>query len=815
MPAAPHLRTQGRKVAPVVTFSDWLRARSDEQLVVLLSHRADLASPSPSTLLSLAARATSRASLQRATTMLDAAHLTVLESVAVLEDLEEAVTTERVVAAIAGLSPGPTGTDATAVPTLLDHLTDSALLWQSVPGSYRPAPGIEDTLDAYPAGLGPALRGDRPDLTLLDSPDAPPGARAILAALTWGPPVGKIATAGSPTAPPTRWLIDHGFVRQVDANHVMLSREVAMDLRAGRTHRGLPPAPALPDPTLAQATIDAESARAAQEIVRMVAEVITTWQVVPAPALKSGGLGVRELRRLAQQLDVDEQAAAFVVELAMMTGLVTGDGGDPAAFAPTLAADDWLAADLPTRWAELAAAWCPSARAPWLVGSRDDRGTLRSALDPDLHRVWVPRLRSEVLRVLALAPQAAVDADAVVAVLTWRSPRSAPPAAPVAALLRGAELLGVTGAGALAGVGQLLADSPPLAVPDDATRLALAGSLSATLPAPVDEVLLQGDLTGIVPGRPTTALEALLADSADVESRGSAITVRFTAGSVTRALDAGRTADTLLAELALHSRGVIPQPLDYLVRDAARRHGQVRLGVAASYVRVEDPVLLAGLVGDPKLAALGLFALAPTVLAATVPAGQLLAALRERGLAPAMEDADGNVVQTDRRASYVRVPTRRGRRSTQHSRSVDGAPERMSGPERTERLRSLVARLRDQNQITQERRAQGAGMSATGAAASGRSGAAGAGALGAGARGSGTLGSGTSDPLTALGLLREAAADGREVWLEMVGPAGGLTRLRIRPMGIDAGRLRAVDVARGTEITVAVHRVAGAEHVTD
>ena len=384
----------------------------------------------------------------RATAALDAAHLAVLEAVAVLDALGEEVTAERAIAAIAAPSapsqePDPRAPDdGPLVLALLDDLTTLALLWQPTPGWFRPAPGIEETLDSVPAGLGPVLRpGDvRPDLRLLDSPDAPAGIRAILAALCWGPPVGRIpSSADSPTFTPTRWLIDHGFLRQVDAQHVALPREVALDLRSGRTHRGLPPAPTLPTQTLTQETVDAESARAAQEIVRLVAQVISIWQSAPAPALRSGGLGVRELRRLAQQLETQEQSAAFVVELALMAGLIADDGGDPSSFAPTDAADEWLEAGLPARWAALVAAWFASARAPWLVGSRDDRGALHSALEPDLHRVWVPRLRSEALRVLAQAPLAAVDAETVVAVLAWRTPRSVPPLTAVAALLREAD----------------------------------------------------------------------------------------------------------------------------------------------------------------------------------------------------------------------------------------------------------------------------------------------------------------------------------------------------------------------------------------
>lgn len=786
----------------MVTFSNWLSARSDAQLVIMLSHRMDLTSPSPTTLASLAARATSRASLERATATLDAAHLTVLESVAVLDALGETVTTSRAVAAI-----GAPANNTSPVPAVLDALLDLALLWQPEPGAVRPAPGIEDALSAYPAGLGPPLRPhhDRPDLALLDSPDAPAGTRAILTALQWGPPIGRLpATADTPTAAPTRWLIAHGFVHRVDPQHVLLPREIAMDLRAGRTHRDLPTAPAVPEPALEQATIDAESARAAQEVVRMVAEVLTTWQTVPAAALKAGGLGVRELRRLAQQLDADEPAAAFVVELALMAALVTGEGTDPVAFAPTVDADAWLAADLPTRWATLAAAWSASARAPWLVGSRDDRGALRGALEPGLHRVWVPRLRSQLLDVLAEAPRAPINADAALATLTWRAPRSAPPLTAVTALLHEAALLGVTGAGALAAGGHLLAATGHLlAMPDDATRLsragALADSLAATLPDAVDVLLLQGDLTGIVPGRPTVALEALLTSTADVESRGAAITVRFTPESITRAFGAGRTADDLLTELTAHSKGPVPQPLHYLVHDAARRHGQVRLGAATSYVRVDDPALLAGLVEDPKLAALGLFTLAPTVLAATVPAAQLLTALRARGLAPATEDRTGTIIHTDRTA-HIRLPGRRGRQPGQHPRTVDGAG-------RTDRLQALITDLRAQSALPQGRRAQG--QRTQGQRTQGELPTPAGSGVGQG------VGTGTADPLIALGLLREAAADGREVWLEAIGPTGNMTRRRVRPVRIDAGRLRAIDIDRAGEITVAVHRIAGVEPVTD
>src|SRR5690606_37888418 len=118
--------------------------------------------------------------------------------------------------------------------------------------------------------------------------------------------------------------------------------------------------------------------------------------------------------------------------------------------------------------------------------------------------------------------------------------------------------------------------------------------------------------------------------------------------SVVRALDQGGTGDDLLGRLAAHSRTPVPQPLEYLVRDAARRHGRVRVGTASSYVRAEDPVLLAGLVEAPALRPLGLVLLAPTVLVSAAPAAELQDALREQGIASVVEGPDGRVLVAER-----------------------------------------------------------------------------------------------------------------------------------------------------------------------
>ncbi|GAA4719232.1 helicase-associated domain-containing protein [Isoptericola chiayiensis] len=752
------------------TFTEWVRSRSDDELVTLLRARPDLGTPAPSTLRSFAARAGSRTSLDRAVAHLDAGRLQILESLLALSDGGPPVTLERLAAAIGAPESG------SAIAQVLDRLRAAALVWDDETGIH-PAPGLDEVLGPYPAGLGPAV-ADGPDLTRLDH--LGPAARHVLDALTWGPPVGVVPAAGTDARRAVDALVDDGLLHRSGSRHVLLPRPVGLALREGRTHQAPdldPPRPdarEVPDPST-----DAEAAAAALDLVRRVARLITAWDDTPPAVLRAGGLGVRDLRRTAQLLECDEPTAAVVLEIAASAGLVADDGDSPATYRPTVAADVWEGSDDADRWAALALAWSTSRRTAWQVGSRDEKGAVRAPLAPDLNKPWVPRLRDQVLETLAAQPGAALGVDDVATVLRWHSPRAVPPDAAVAGLLREAALLGVTGAGALSAPGRALTADPD---PE-----ALADALRQVLPAEVPEILLQGDLTGIVPGRPSRELARLIDQAADVESRGAATTVRFTTASVTRALDHGRAGEDLLSELASRSPVPVPQPLEYLVKDTARRHEALRVGAAQSYVRAADPTVLAGLAEDPALASWGLVRLTPTVLAAAVPASELHQLLRERGLLSALEGPDGRALGRLRRPDRLD----RGRWSR---RSGSGAVRTTTDEARAE----LVARMRG-----------GTGGSGGGASDDGTPDGRGA----AGRSGPGTAGAAVvrPEPGDALAELTEALRDGRSVWVEMVGGAGALERRELKPLKLDGGRLRALDADREAELTIAVHRIAAVE----
>ena len=221
-----------------------------------------------------------------------------------------------------------------------------------------------------------------------------------------------------------------------------------------------------------------------------------------------------------------------------------------------------------------------------------------------------------------------------------------------AAVLREAEWLGITGRGALSTAGRLLFDAT-------AGPSAAEEAISTHLPSPVEHVLLQADLTAVAPGRLEGSIAQFMRLVSDVESRGGATVYRFSPESVRRALDAGWSSVQVLTALKDASRTPVPQPLEYLVGDVARRHGQTRVGSVAAYIRSDASAVLDTMLADRGLAALQLRRLAPTVVVSPAHRAVVLEMLRENGFAPVAETTDGGVMVPP--VSHHRAPARRQR----------------------------------------------------------------------------------------------------------------------------------------------------------
>lgn len=140
-----------------------------------------------------------------------------------------------------------------------------------------------------------------------------------------------------------------------------------------------------------------------------------------------------------------------------------------------------------------------------------------------------------------------------------------------------------------------------------------AATMSPYLPAEIDRVYLQADLTAIAPGPLAPALDLRLRSIAVRESRAQASTYRFTADSIGAGMTEGETAESMREFLAGLSLTGIPQPLAYLIESTASRHGLVRVRAdeATGRTRVEslDEGLLEAIAVDQALRPLGLLVL--------------------------------------------------------------------------------------------------------------------------------------------------------------------------------------------------------------
>jgi hypothetical protein len=406
-----------------------------------------------------------------------------------------------------------------------------------------------------------------------------------------------------------------------------------------------------------------------------------------------------------------------------------------------------------------------------MIGLRDTNDKPLAALSAELRTPHAARDRGAILGALAELPAGAgLPAAELARVLCWRQPRRRRHfrTESVEHTLTEASAVGILGRGALTEAGRILLGdgSQRTTEAQETAATAAVAAMTAALPEPVDHVLVQADLTVIAPGPLVPELRHQIALVADVESAGAATVYRLSEASVRRALDAGLTAAELRQLFTVHSRTPVPQALTYLIDDVARRHGRLRAGMAQSFVRSEDPALLAEVLAAPVAGHLALRAVAPTVAISQATLGEVLHQLRAAGFSPAGEDSSGAIV--DLRPRGARIPARPTAR-----------PAWRPAPPSTEQLHLLVTELRAGEKAARARSGQTvrADGSRTSTAAS-------------------------------MALLQLAARVRRAVHIEYVDAQGIATQRIVQPVQITGGQLDALDPVTGAVRHFALHRLA-------
>jgi hypothetical protein len=701
----PDRRPPLRRRIALPGYAAALEGVSDAELRRLLERRPDLlAPPLPSSFPELAGRAGTPASLTAALRSLDLGALRLAELLAV-------VGRPTTVAALARAA-GP-GLDRGRLEAGLAALAELGIALPGPDGTISGPPRLDGPF-GRPGGLGPpvaelakvGVSAERLGRILANlGLPSPPGAgkaalvRAVSAALADpevaaravaeadqdarrlldealaapGPitvmGVGYGRFAGYPDAEPASWLLERGLLLPVTYSQLVVPREAALGLRGGLVFPHWPEPPVVPstDPLPDGA---ARAAAAASRAVVAAEGVCTRLDRQPLGLVRAGTVAVRDLGRLAGDLSLAVEQLALLLDLLVEAGvLAVGGPFGQRSLGLRPEADAWLAAPRARRWADLVAAWRAAdlALEDHLVAPHRPSG--QAAAD---------RARPLAGRRLAAAParrQGLLDTlttttgvDALAGLLAWRQPMVWPEPrgaggdeleATVRAVLDGAAFLGA----AVVDRGRAEAGLAAEELAAGVGAAGLAEVAGPALPDGSDRFLVAGDLTVVAPGGLAPAVQTRLAGLADREAAGAG-TWRIDEGSLRRAFDEGRSADEVLDFLRSHSSTPLPQALEYLVADAARRHGRLRVGGAATYLR-GDPALVAGAVRSAAGRRLGLRELAPGVAVTGRSQRELLAALRKAGEAPLAEEPDGS-------------PRPEGLRQVRHAQRP--APDRLGGP---------------------------------------------------------------------------------------------------------------------------------------
>jgi hypothetical protein len=713
---------------PLPGYAAALAGLSDAELHRLLERRPDLLSPpGPASFPELAGRAGTPASLAAALRALDLGTLRLAELLAVLG----LPATVPALAEAAGPRLDPMRLEAG-----LATLAGLGIALPSSDGTISGPPGLGAPF-GRPGGLGPpvaelakvGVSAERLERILanLGAP-RPPGigkaalVRAVSTALADPEVVARAAAeadqdarrlldealaasgpitvmgvgygrfAGYPDAEPASWLLERGLLLPVTYSQLVVPREAALGLRGGLVF------PSWPEPPPAE-TLDplpdgpARAAAAATRAVVAAEGICARLDREPLALVRAGTVAVRDLGRLARDLDLTDEELALLIDLLVETGiLAVGGPFGQRSLGLRAEADGWLSAPRSRRWADLVAAWRSADLAVEDHLVTPDPGS-KTTPTPDRARPLAGRrlaaaaARRRALLQLLASPPGATAVGGLARLLAWRQPMVWPdPAgggpdnleATVRAVLDAAAFLGVAvvdGGRAQAGLAaqEWLAGPGPVRPAAEERRagngpaegagderrtgngpagpapeewrtgpgpVGLAEVAAEALPDGPDRFLLAGDLTVVAPGGLAPGVEARLAGLADREAAGSG-TWRIHDASLRRAFDEGRTAEEVLDFLRRHSSTPLPQALKYLVADVARRHGRLRVGGTTTYLR-GDPAMVAGAVHSAAGRRLGLRELAPGVAVTGRSQRELLAALRKAGEAPLAEEADGS-----------------------------------------------------------------------------------------------------------------------------------------------------------------------------
>ena len=342
---------------------------------------------------------------------------------------------------------------------------------------------------------------------------------------------------------------------------------------------------------------DPQAGIGAFETVQALTELIIELEQRLVPEVGRGGVGLPELKRLANFLGKDVDYARRLYSLAQISGLIVlyqkrWRVGENYQF--------WLNSTSAERWLHLANAWLI------LLGPESAN---ELADETDLTR--------------AISKTFPLATDGIASHMTD--------------LIKLAELIGLTANH------KMTSWFKPLMKGESKTSLSL---IEKQLPKTQNKIIVQADLTVISTGPLDTETELKLRRFVDIERIGVASSYRISPLSLTYGMETGLSEKEIRETLVLLADKDIPQPVDYLLKETAVRFGRlvIRAKETGTVVFANDRVLLAQIENDSELRALALKQISDTELYTGFDPEMVYYQLRESKYPAIAHDENGKII---------------------------------------------------------------------------------------------------------------------------------------------------------------------------
>lgn len=171
-------------------------------------------------------------------------------------------------------------------------------------------------------------------------------------------------------------------------------------------------------------------------------------------------------------------------------------------------------------------------------------------------------------------------------------------------------------------------------------------------PTTSNRIIVQADLSVIAPGPLNLDIEKKLRAFLEADKVGLASHFRISALSLSYALETGLTVDQIRSTLTELSGKQLPQPVEYLLADVARRFGRLRVVAddsgTSSFIEVHEPALALELANDVRMRSLSLRQIEPLRLFTKFSTDVAYFTLRENGHLAVRVSAKGKIVSPEK-----------------------------------------------------------------------------------------------------------------------------------------------------------------------